>query len=172
MVKRMFLVGCYLVTRIILGCALTFLYLVSVSEAAAAFETNGALSEKDANGNAVVELKDVDIDKIMDVNSAIAVEKEIAADTLGTIFAATRGHFLPYVEESSIELVDLLTHYYEGIRKSATDSLLETVRTFYDLSNPPEWRPGKTSVSRRIHITRVNIDSVSRVSPLTIMLWS
>lgn len=122
----------------------------------------------------MVELKDVDIDKIMDVNSAIAVEKEIAADTIGTIFAATRGHFLPYVEESSIELVALLTHYYEGIRKSATDSLLETVRTFYDLSNPPEWRPGKISVSRRIHITitRVNTDSASRVSPLTVMSWS
>jgi len=116
------------------------------------------LSEKDANGNAVVELKDVDIDKIMDVNSAIAVEKEIAADTLGTIFAATRSHFLPYVEGSTIELVSLLTHYYEGIRKSSTDSLLEIIRTFYDLSNPPEWTPGKVSVSRRVDIRVLSAD--------------
>lgn len=82
----------------------------------------------------------------MDVNSAIAVEKEIAADTIGTLFAATQSHFLSYVEPCTVELTSLLTHYYEGIRKSATDSLLEIVRTFYDLSNPPEWQPGTTSV--------------------------
>ncbi|KAJ3571829.1 hypothetical protein NP233_g3504 [Leucocoprinus birnbaumii] len=118
---------------------------VSVSEAAAAFGSDGVPAEEDANGNAVVELEDIDIDKMMDVNSAIAVEKEIAADTIGTVFAATQNHFLPFVEGCTVELVSLLTHYYEGIRKSATDSLLEIVRTFYDLSNPPDWTPGKTS---------------------------
>ena len=38
----------------------------------------------------------LDIDKLLDVNSTICIEKEIAADTIGTIFAATRDHFLPY----------------------------------------------------------------------------
>ncbi|KAF5362127.1 hypothetical protein D9756_002481 [Leucocoprinus leucothites] len=118
---------------------------VSVSEAAAVFGSDGGTAEEDANGNAVVELEDIDIEKMMDVNSAIAVEKEIAADTIGTLFAATQNHFLPYVEGCTVELVALLTHYYEGIRKSTTDSLLEIVRTFYDLSSPPEWVPGKTS---------------------------
>lgn len=82
----------------------------------------------------------------MDVNSAIAVEKEIAADTIGTLFAATQAHFLPFVEQCTLELVALLPHYYEGIRKSATDSLLEIVRTFYELSNHEEWVPGSGSV--------------------------
>jgi hypothetical protein len=83
---------------------------------------------------------------MLDINSAVAVEKEIAADTMGTLFAATRNHFLPYVEQCTLTLVELLGHYYEGIRKSATDSLLEFVRTFYELSNPADWTPGMAVV--------------------------
>ncbi|KAG1864849.1 armadillo-type protein [Suillus subluteus] len=98
----------------------------------------------DVNGNPQLEIEDVDLDKMLEVNSAIAVEKEIAADTIGTLFAATRDHFLPFVEPCALELANLLTHYYEGIRKSATDSLLEMVRTFYELSGAPEWAPGAT----------------------------
>lgn len=82
----------------------------------------------------------------MEVNSALAVEKEIAADTIGTLFAATQSHFLPFVEPCVLELVALLPHYYEGIRKSATDSLLEIVRTFYDLSDHTEWVSGANAV--------------------------
>jgi hypothetical protein len=85
---------------------------------------------------------EIDLEKALEVNSAVAVEKEIAADTLGTLFAATLEHFLPFVEQAVLELISLLPHYYEGIRKSATDSLLKIVRTFYDLSGQPEWQPG------------------------------
>lgn len=70
------------------------------------------------------------------------MEKEIAADTIGTVFAATGQHFLPYVEPSVLELINLLTHYYEGIRKSATESILEIIKTFYKLSEPQDWQPG------------------------------
>ena len=86
--------------------------------------------------------EEVNIDDLLDVSSGIYIEKEIAADTIGTIFASTRSHFLPYVEPCTLELLGLLNHFYEGIRKSATDSLLEIIRTFYDLSKPPEWQPG------------------------------
>lgn len=89
---------------------------------------------------------------MLEVNSAIAVEKEIAADTIGTLFAATRNHFFPYVEPCALELVNLLMHYYEGIRKSATESLLEMVRTFYELSGAPDWTPGATVVSRDSYV--------------------
>ncbi|KAF8636402.1 hypothetical protein AX17_003584 [Amanita inopinata Kibby_2008] len=116
------------------------------AEASSAFSSGSSPvanhEEVDENGNTVVDLGDVDLDKMLDVNSAIAVEKEIAADTLGTLFAATQSHFLPFVESSALELVSLLSHYYEGIRKSATDSLLEIVRTFYDLSDHQNWEPG------------------------------
>ncbi|KAF7790180.1 hypothetical protein EIP86_001132 [Pleurotus ostreatoroseus] len=86
----------------------------------------------------------VDLDKILDVNSTICIEKEIAADTIGGLFASTKGHFLPYVEQCTIELIAQLSHYYDGIRKSACDSLLGIIRTFYALSSPQEWQPGKT----------------------------
>ncbi|RDX41000.1 ARM repeat-containing protein [Polyporus arcularius HHB13444] len=86
--------------------------------------------------------EEVNIDDLLDVSSGIYIEKEIAADTIGTIFAATKSHFLPYVEQCTLELLGLLNHFYEGIRKSATDSLLEIIRTFYDLSEPAEWQPG------------------------------
>lgn len=73
-------------------------------------------------------------EKLLEVNSALAVEKEIAADTLGTICGAVGAHFLPFVEDSTVVLCELLAHYYEGIRKSAVDSLLEVVRCFYGIS--------------------------------------
>ncbi|CAK5274034.1 unnamed protein product [Mycena citricolor] len=126
---------------------------LSVVEASAAFGTGSSpqnaisiVDEKlDDNGNSVVEIEDLDVDKMMDANSAIAVEKEIAADTIGTLFTATGIAFLPFVEQCAMQLIDLLSHYYEGIRKSATDSLLEIVRTFYDISNPAEWTAGLTN---------------------------
>lgn len=128
--------------------------LVSVAEAAVAFASGSSPSnaitisdETDENGNPSIEIEDIDLDKMLDVNSAIAVEKEIAADTIGTLFAATHNHFFPYVEQCTLELVGLLPHYYEGIRKSATDSLLQIVRTFYELSDHQEWQPGATVVN-------------------------
>lgn len=76
-----------------------------------------------ANSVDVDDAESLDAEKMLEVNSAIAVEKEIAADTIGTVFSATSRHFLPYVEQSALELVALLPHYYEGIRKAATKSL-------------------------------------------------
>ncbi|KAF7309755.1 Importin N-terminal domain-containing protein [Mycena indigotica] len=122
----------------------------SVLEATNAFGTGSdpqnaitIVDEKvDVNGNNMVEIEDIDVEKMMDANSAIAVEKEIAADTIGTLFAATKSQFLPFVEQCTMQLIDLLSHYYEGIRKSATDSLLEIIRTFYELSGAPEWQAG------------------------------
>ncbi|KAF7294475.1 Importin N-terminal domain-containing protein [Mycena kentingensis (nom. inval.)] len=123
---------------------------LSILETASAFGTGSdpqnaitIVDEKtDGNGNEMVEIEDIDVEKMMDANSAIAVEKEIAADTIGTLFAATKVHFLQFVEPCTMQLINLLPHYYEGIRKSATDSLLEIVRTFYELSGAPEWTAG------------------------------
>lgn len=90
-----------------------------------------------------IEDLDLDLDKMLDVNSTICIEKEIAADVMGGIFRATKKHYMPYVEQSTIELVAQLSHYYDGIRKSSAESLLEIVQTFYELSEAPEWQPGQ-----------------------------
>lgn len=123
--------------------------LVDISAASSAFGTAGSSTDAIAVSSGdmeAIELEDVDLDKLTEVNSAIAVEKEIAADTLGSLFASTGNHFFPYVEQSCIQLVPLLGHYYEGIRKSAMNSLLEIARTFYDLGKYPEWQPGSAVV--------------------------
>ncbi|TFK52121.1 ARM repeat-containing protein [Heliocybe sulcata] len=125
---------------------------LSNSEAAAAFGTGtspaNAIVIQDGGESTRIEIEDLeaDVDKMLDVNSAIAVEKEIAADTMGSLFESTKNHFLPYVEQCTLALVELLNHYYEGIRKSATESLLEIVRVFYELSGSPEWTAGMASV--------------------------
>ena len=129
--------------------------------------TTGATSPPNTlavvDGIDVTDTIDIDesaeIDTMMGVNSAIAIEKEIAADTIGTLFAATQIHFLPFVEPCTLELVDLLSHYYEGIRKSAIDSLLEIIRTFYDLGDHEPWVPGATVVSEVSWIVRCLVDS-------------
>ncbi|EKM50327.1 uncharacterized protein PHACADRAFT_178877 [Phanerochaete carnosa HHB-10118-sp] len=113
------------------------------SDAAASFASGStaatAISVENFDGEDI----DVDIDRLLDVNSTICIEKEIAADTIGALFAATGAQYLAFVEESTIELAAQLQHYYDGIRKAATESLLEIIRSFYEISNPPEWQPGQ-----------------------------
>jgi hypothetical protein len=75
-------------------------------------------------------------------NSAIADEKEIAADALGEIFENTRSHFLPYVEPTMNELVQLSAHISEGVRKAVTNSFFTFLQTFYVMSSPAQWIPG------------------------------
>lgn len=81
------------------------------------------------------------------VNSAVAIEKEVAADTVGELFAATKAAFAPYIHESIPVLIEMLDHYYEGIRKSAIGALFAFIKTTYDLSDPEPWVPGGVPVS-------------------------
>lgn len=104
-----------------------------------------AISILDDKAQQIIE--DLDVDKLLEVNSSIAVEKEIAADTFGALFEHTKEHFLPYLENTTVEMTNMLKHYYEGIRKAATESLLQYVRTFYELSKPDEWVAGAKVVS-------------------------
>lgn len=89
---------------------------------------------------------DTDLDALekmfSNVNSAIAIEKEVAADTIGELFAATKSAFLPHIGETTEVLLELLEHYYEGIRKSAIGALFSFIKTVYDLSEPQDWIPG------------------------------
>lgn len=122
-------------------------------EAAAAFASGSSPStaitvlDTDVDGKIEAELESIDLNKMLEASDAIAVEKEIAAGTIGTLFLATRNHFFPYVEQCVTKLVALLTHYYDAVRKSATESLLEFVRVFYELSEPQKWKAGATVVS-------------------------
>jgi hypothetical protein len=91
------------------------------------------------------------------VNSAVAIEKEVAADTVGELFVATKHAFTPYIQETVPILIDLMDHYYEGIRKSAIGALFAYIKTVYDLSNPQDWVPGG-------NVVRIYLISDSEVS--------
>lgn len=121
-------------------------------DAFSATKANGGTPAEDEDDSEFLDIEDDadELEKLFGgVNSGIAIEKEVAADSIGDIFAATGAAFLPYVERSVKVLVGLLDHYYEGIRKSALSSLFKFIGTFYDLSEPAEWTPGLTVVSRR-----------------------
>ncbi|KAG8826961.1 hypothetical protein FRC17_008047 [Serendipita sp. 399] len=96
--------------------------------------------------NKIEEIEDMDPEALLKVNSAIAIEKEIAADVIGGIFANTREHFLPYLEDTALVLQGLVSHYYEGIRKSAIQSIFTFIATLHELSNPQPWVAGAHNV--------------------------
>ena len=119
-----------------------------VNGAAEAFATGSSKVGQDLEED-IEDETDLDaLEKMFsNVNSAVAIEKEVAADTIGELFAATKAAFVPYIEQTLPVLVELLDHYYEGIRKSAIGSLFAFIKTIYDLSEPQEWIPGGVVVS-------------------------
>ncbi|KAK4518253.1 uncharacterized protein ATC70_001605 [Mucor velutinosus] len=101
-------------------------------------------------------------------NSAIADEKEFAVDALGELFANTKSHFLPYVDASLLELQKLTSHLYDGVRKSATQSLFTFLKTFYVMSNPAPWTVG-VPATYAIHENVQNL--INTIIPMTLELW-
>ena len=104
--------------------------------------------QEEENQYAIDDEKDIDIDEDEEsdgkvhASSSIAEEKEIAADALGTIFAATESDFLQYAPETVKILTGLTTHYHEFVRKSACEALFSCLRTVYKISDPVEFVPG------------------------------
>ena len=91
--------------------------------------------------------EELDIDDLLKTSTAICIEKQNSASAVGSIFVATKRHFLPYVEQTTLELLNMLEHYSDGVRKSAFDSLFSIIQVFYQLSEPTEWVAGLPSVS-------------------------
>lgn len=114
----------------------------TVQQALAAFSTGaGSGSVSLENGDEDEDDEEFeDIDGLMNINSEVAIEKEISAEVLGQVFEATREAFLPFLDGSIQALLRLLMHYYEGIRKAAVNALFTTIKTFYEMSDPAEWQ--------------------------------
>ncbi|KAF8976841.1 hypothetical protein BGZ46_007906, partial [Entomortierella lignicola] len=100
--------------------------------------------------------------------SAIADEKEVAADTIGEFFQHTRSAFLPYVEPSVKELINLTTHMSDGVRKASCGALFNFLRTFYKLSNCEEWKAG-IPVAIPLHDNVAQLNSL--VLPAILSIW-
>ncbi|PSN75626.1 ARM repeat-containing protein [Corynespora cassiicola Philippines] len=77
--------------------------------------------------------------------TAVAMEKEIAAEVYGDIITHTRREFLPFLEQTVQKLLELIEHHYEGIRKAAIGTLWRTYACLVGLSEgdgQAKWKPG------------------------------
>ena len=70
------------------------------------------------------------------------MEKEVVADALMEIFRSTKQHFLPYIETVVKNLLPLLDHFWDAVRKAAGTTLLSYIGTFYEMSDLAKWTPG------------------------------
>ncbi|KAJ1963137.1 hypothetical protein GGI12_002236, partial [Dipsacomyces acuminosporus] len=113
-------------------------------------------------------MDDDDEDAGLNVSTAIADEKEIAADAAGELFASTTTGFLPYVQETAKELVELLDHYSDTTRKSAIVALFTYIRTFNKIANPEQWKAG---VPLRVPIDENTQSMIKLVLPAVIKMW-
>lgn len=103
--------------------------------------TGFGVPDEDDEDDGFVDMEEL-ANSFLNVSTAVAIEKEVAADSLGELFQATREAFLPYVEKATEELIGLTSHFYQGIRKSAISTLFTFINTMNDLSQAPAWQPG------------------------------
>lgn len=78
--------------------------------------------------------------------TAIAMEKEIAAEVYGDIITHTRREYLPYLEATVTKLLGLIDHQYEGMRKAAIGTLWRTYACVWEMAEKDgamaKWKPG------------------------------
>jgi len=99
------------------------------------------LPDEEEDDDGFVDMEEL-ANSFLNVSTAVAIEKEVAADSLGELFRHTSRAFLPYVPQAAEELINLTSHFYQGIRKSAIATLFMFINTLYELSSPPAWEPG------------------------------
>lgn len=127
---------------------------------------NGADGEE--NDDDFIDLEEV-FENLQNVNTAVGVEKAVAADALGEIFVYTRAGFTPFLTSAVEELVNLLDHYYQGIRKSAIGALLVFINTLNEMSNPVDWQPGHNST---VPLNNDVAKLVEAVMPAIMLAWT
>ncbi|KAI9106207.1 ARM repeat-containing protein [Phlyctochytrium arcticum] len=100
----------------------------------------------------------------LNMNNALAEEKDTAARCLGQIFEACRSAFMPYLQESVAVLPKLLEHYHDNVRKSAVDAFLTFITTFYKISTSGRsWKAGDPPVAVDENVatlTKMGIDAI------------
>ncbi|KAJ2238336.1 hypothetical protein IWW45_000166 [Coemansia sp. RSA 485] len=101
------------------------------------------------------------------MSTAVADEKEVAIDAVGELFASTTSGFLPYVEDIAKELVALLDHYSDSVRKSAVGSLFTFIRTFGKIGNAEKWQAGVPLVA----VDDNTMAMIRLVLPALLKMW-
>lgn len=106
--------------------------------------TNDDDDDSDLNEAAMDDEDDEDWDDLEGV-SAVAMEKEIAAEVYGDIITHTRREYIPYLETTVTKLLELVDHSYEGIRKAALGTLWRTYACLFGMAEGDgmaKWQPG------------------------------
>lgn len=100
--------------------------------------------DSDLNEALMGEEDDDDWDDLGGV-TAVAMEKEIAAEVYGDIITHTRAEYMPYLESTVTKLLELVEHEYEGIRKAALGTLWRTFACLFGMAQDggmQKWTPG------------------------------
>jgi hypothetical protein len=100
--------------------------------------------DSDLNEAAMDDDEEDDWDDLEGV-SAVAMEKEIAAEVFGDIITHTRREYIPYMESTVTKLLELVDHSYEGIRKAALGTLWRTYACLFGMAEGDgmtKWQPG------------------------------
>ncbi len=100
--------------------------------------------DSDLNDAAIQEGDDDDWDDIENV-TAVAMEKEIAAEVYGDIITHTGRAYIPYLEATVTKLLGLVDHPYEGIRKAVLGTLWRTYASLFGMAEKDgmaKWKPG------------------------------
>jgi importin-4 len=80
----------------------------------------------------------------LDTVNALALEKEVAADTLGEVLSNCKRGFIPYLTKT-VEILAMKTqHPYEGVRANAVATLWRAFATFWQINEDQmqKWVPG------------------------------
>ena len=116
--------------------------IVSVgAEGSAHVDVNGII---DMDGSDDDDDEDEMWEELSAVN-AVAIEKEVAADTLGEILTHARNAFLPYLERTVTILAERAGHPYEGVRKSSIGTLWRAYAALWQVSEErgmAKWEKG------------------------------
>lgn len=79
--------------------------------------------------------------------TAVAMEKEIAVEVVGEVLSNTGAKALPFFQQCLEEVLPLVDHHYEGVRKAAICSIWRSYASLFSLTesdgnNKPKWQPG------------------------------
>ena len=92
--------------------------------------------------------------------SGIAQEKEFSLDTLGELFEATKGDFMPYLAQCINIAMSMFDHYNEGVRTTACLTMFHFFEISYEMSNKNDWNPG-LPLSEPLHENVANIGKIA-----------
>ncbi|KAG0191532.1 hypothetical protein DFQ28_011649 [Apophysomyces sp. BC1034] len=89
----------------------------------------------------------------LNFNFILAIEKQLAVETLGKLFKYLPSQFMPYLEESVNDLRRLSRHVIDDVRKAAVTVLFLFIQSCNAMSNTKPWEPGS-----RTHQLHANVE--------------